>query len=292
MNMKKRLIADGLYYVTGSVLYALSVSVFSAPNDLAPGGAAGLAVIANELFGAPVGLTVLAVNLPLIAAAFWKLSKSFAWRTSVVIVLSSVVMDVTEPFLTPFREDRMLAALFGGLLSGVGIGIIMLRDGSTGGSEIAARLIQKRRPHLSVGRLLLIVDAAVVALSAVVFGELSAALYAAVMVFVSSVTVDQIVYGREEGRLLLVVSAHPKCVSEAIMRDMRRGVTIVEGEGGFTGKKTAVLLCAVSRSQVPPLKELIYRVDRAAFVMIVTTERVFGEGFLPTGFEEIRSEHL
>ncbi len=290
--MKKRLFTDGLYYVTGSVLYALSVSVFSTPNDLAPGGAAGLAVIVNELFGVPVGLTVLAVNLPLIAAAFVSLSKSFAWRTSVVIVLSSVVMDVTAPFLAPFQEDRMLAALFGGLLSGVGIGIVMLKDGSTGGSEIAARLIQKHRPHLSVGRLLLIVDAAVVTLSAVVFGELSAALYAAVMVFVSSVTVDQIVYGREEGRLLLVVTAHPKHISEAIVRDMRRGVTIVKGEGGFTGKETAVLLCAVSRSQVPPLKNLIYGIDRAAFVMIVTTERVLGEGFLPTGFEEIHSEHL
>lgn len=290
--MTKRLIKDGIWFLTGSVLYALSVSVFSAPNELAPGGAAGLAVIGNALFGVPVGALVLLLNIPLLVIAFFKLSRRFVWRTVFVTVLSSVVMDVTAAMVAPFSGDRMLAALCGGLLAGTGIGIIMLRDGSTGGSEIAARLWQRVRPHMSVGRLLLLVDAAVVALSAVVFGDLSAALYAAVMVFVSSLMIDHIVYGREEGRLLLAVTAHPHRVSEAVMKTVSRGVTILDGIGGYTGANTAVLLCAVSRSQVPLLKETVYREDKAAFVMVVTTQQVFGEGFLPTGFEEIHTEHL
>lgn len=290
--MTKRLFKDGIWFLTGSVLYALSVSVFSAPNELAPGGAAGLAVIGNALFGVPVGALVLLFNVPLLVIAFCKLSRRFVWRTAAVTVLSSVMMDVTAVVAVPFTGDRMLAALFGGLLAGAGVGIILLHDGSTGGSEIAARLWQRARPHMSVGRLLLFVDAAVVSLSAVVFGDLSSALYAAVTVFVTSVMIDQIVYGKEEGRLLLVVTSHPQRISQTVTKNLSRGVTVLDGVGGYTGAENAVLLCAVSRSQVPLLKETVYREDKAAFVMVVTTEQVFGEGFLPTGFEEIHAEHL
>ncbi len=285
--MVKRWVKDGCWYVFGSVLYALSISLFSNPNRIAPGGAAGIGVILNELAGIPVGVTVLAINIPLMIAAFCRLPRSFTWRTAIVIVLSSVIMDMTAPLIRPFREDRLLAALFGGLLAGIGIGMIMLRNASTGGSEIVARLIQKQKPHLTVGRLLMAVDAVVIALSAIVFADLSAALYAAVQVFVSSVMIDRIVYDHEEGRLLMIISSHPLHISESITTHLGRGVTKLRAVGGYTGQETTMLLCAVSRAQVPPLKRLIYRADPSAFVMVVVTEQVLGEGFLPTVFEEI-----
>lgn len=279
--MKKAIATDAVMYVTGSAFFALSVSAFSTPNDIAPGGASGLGILAHELFGVPVGTVVLLINLPLLAAAFFKLSRGYAVRSAIVTVLSSVVIDVTAPLVPPFTHDRLLAALCGGLLSGVGIGIVMLRLGSTGGSEIAAGLLRLKYPHLSVGRLILTVDAVVVALSAVVFGDVAAALYAAVQVFVSSVTVDHVVYGREEGRLLLVVTKQGNALCDVITKTLARGVTAVRAVGGYSGQETTLLLCAVSRHQVPPLKEIVCAADPAAFVMVVTTRQVVGEGFLP-----------
>lgn len=278
--MKKQQAVDWLCYVFGSVCFALSVSVFSAPHDIAPGGMAGLGVIVQELFGVPVGLTVLLLNAPLLIAAFFYLGKGYALRSAAVIALSSVIMDVTAPFLPAFRGERLLAALCGGLLSGVGIGTVMLRGAGTGGSDIAAGLLRRRRPHLSLGRLVLAVDAVVIALSAVVFGELSAALYAGVQVFVTSLMIDHILYGREEGRLLMVVSREPALLAHAVTTRLSRGVTVLSAKGGYTGEKTALLLCAVSRTQVPVLKRITREVDPSAFIMVVTTEQVLGEGFL------------
>lgn len=278
--MKKQHAIDILCYVFGSACFALSVSVFSTPHDIAPGGTAGLGIIAHEVFGVPVGFTVLLLNAPLLIAAFFYLGKGYALRSAAVIVLSSVIMDVTAPLLPAFRGERLLAALCGGLLSGIGVGIVMLRGASTGGSDIAAGLLQRWRPHLSLGRLILGVDAAVIALSAVVFRGLSAALYAGVQVFVSSLMIDYVLYGHEEGRLLLVVSREPHLLAHEVTTRLSRGVTVLDAKGGYTGNQTALLLCAVSRTQVPPLKALVREVDPAAFIMVVTTEQVLGEGFL------------
>lgn len=279
-GMKKRWAVDILCYLFGSACFALSVSVFSTPHDIAPGGTAGLGIIAHELFGVPVGFVVLLLNTPLLIAAFFCLGKGYALRSAAVILLSSLMMDVTAPLLPAFRGERLLAALCGGLLSGIGIGAVMLRGASTGGSDIAAGLLRLRQPHLSLGRLILGVDAAVIALSAVVFRELSAALYAGVQVFVSSLLLDYVLYGREEGRLLLVVSREPSELTQAITTRLSRGVTVLDARGGYTGGRTALLLCAVSRTQVPRLKDVVREVDPMAFVMVVTTEQVLGQGFL------------
>ncbi len=278
--MKNRWITDTLCYSLGSICFALSVSVFAAPHDIAPGGTAGLAVIVQELCGIPVGLTVLLLNVPLLAAAFLRLGKGYALRSAAVVVLSSAIMDISAPLLPPFEGERLLAALCGGLLSGFGIGIIMLRGAGTGGSDIAAGLLRQSRPHLSMGRLILAVDAVVIALSAVVFWELQAALYAAVQVFVSSLLIDHMLYGREEGRLLLVVSRRADALCMAVTSRLSRGITVVQARGGYSGEQTTVLLCAISRTQLVPLRTLVHEIDPTAFVMIVTTEQVFGEGFL------------
>jgi len=278
--VKKRWLTDAAGYMFGSACFALSVSVFSQPHDIAPGGTAGLGILAHEVLGIPVGFTVLLLNLPLLAAAFFLLGRGYAVRSAVVIVLSSVLMDVSAPLLPAFSGERLLAALCGGLLSGLGIGIVMRRGASTGGTDIAAGLLRRRYRHVSLGQLVLWVDAAVIALSAAVFRDLSAALYAGVQVFITSLMIDHVVYGHEEGRLLLIVSRIPAVLTREITATLARGVTVLEATGGYTGKKSAVLLCAVSREQVPFFKEAVCRVDPDAFVMVLTTQQVYGEGFL------------
>ncbi len=280
--MKHRLV-DWTMMVTGSALFALSVSVFSAPSGIAPGGASGLAILAHALWGWPIGLGVLTINTPLLIAAFFVLSRRFAVGSAVAIVVSSTVMDVLTPWLPAFEGDRLMAALFGGLLQGIGVGLVLLRGVSTGGTEIAAYLLQKRWRHLSPGRLMMAVDAVVVALSAVVFWDLSAALYAAVQVLVCSLTVDQVLFGRQEGRLIMAVTTKPSAVCGAVAGKLSRGATVVDVRGGYTGDGKSMVLCAVSRAQLPTLTALVHEEDDTAFVMVLATEQVMGEGFLPRG---------
>ena len=277
--MIKRTIIDIGIYVTGSALFALSVSVFSTPNDIAPGGVSGIGIMLHALFHIPVGLVVLFVNIPLLIAAYLRISRAFSCRSAVAIVLSSVIMDTMAAVLPPFVGDRLLAAIFGGLLQGVGVGMILLRGASTGGTEIAAYLLRLRWRHLSAGRLMMAVDAVIVAASAIVFGDVSAALYAAVQVFVCSVTVDRVLVGREEGRLVMIVTTEEAAVCRAVAA-IGRSATVVNAFGGYSGEGKSLLLCAVSRPQLPELKERIQAADTRVFMMILATRQVVGEGFL------------
>ncbi len=278
--MKKQWFYRFIAYAIGSVLYALSVAVFSSPNDIAPGGVAGIGILVQALWGVPVGVTVVLLNIPLIIAAFLVIGRRFALSSSFVILLSSVVIDAAQVLLPPFTGDRLLASLFGGLLSGLGVGIIMRFSASTGGSEIAAMLLQKRREHLSVGTLMLLVDAVIVAASVVVYGEWATALYASVQVFVVSVAVDRVLYSHEEGRLAAVVTSEAVALCRAVDERLSRGATVLQARGGYTADRREVVLCAVSRRELPLLKRCIEQVDARAFVMVLSTEQVLGEGFI------------
>ena len=269
-----------LCYLVGGALYALSVNCFTVPNNIVPGGVTGLSTMLHALTGFPIGVGILLMNLPLLLAAFFVISKRFVLKTALVTALVSVMIDLSEPFLPPFQGEMILVVLFGGLLSGVGLGLIFLRGATTGGSEVAARLLQKAFPYLSMGRLILAVDAVIIASSIFVFHDLAAAMYAAVFVFITSLMADKLLYGGEEGRLLMVVTPHPKEVTEAVTEKIGRGVTVLPGYGGYTGKERSVLLCAVRRSQLVRVRRLVRATDPEAFMMIVTTRQVFGEGFL------------
>lgn len=269
-----------LYYVAGSALYALSVDVFTAPNQLVPGGVTGLATLLNHLCPViPIGTGIVLINLPLLIAAWRHIGHGFALRTAAVTVLSSVVIDVAALILPPYTGDPLLAALFGGVLGGAGIGLVFLRGATTGGSEIAARLLEKRYPHISIGRLILLVDGLVIALAAVVYRQLETALYAVVLVFVSSTVMDSLVGGARQGRTVLIVSHRGRELADAVMRTMRRGVTILDAAGAYTGEERQVLLCAVRPSEVYPLRLLVDSIDPQAFVIVLTSDEVLGQGF-------------
>jgi len=279
--MKKNMIADGVFYAAGSVIYSLSVNVFTAPNHIAPGGITGIGTLVNYLCGFPIGTFILLANLPLLYLTWAKISRSLAVRTSIVTVALSVVMDFTAGIIPPFRGDMMLTAVFGGVLSGLGIGMIYMRGATTGGSELIARLIGKKFRHLPIGRLILIVDACVVASSALVYRRIEAALYAMVLIYVSTAIMDGLVYGTNRGRMLLIVTDRGQEVAAEIMKKLTRGVTVLDATGAYTGKGREVLLCAVRPSEVYALRTLVEERDPAAFMIITTSEEIVGQGFKP-----------
>ena len=259
MNMDKthpwkRTALDGLFYVLGSALYALSVNIFTAPNQIAPGGVTGIATLLNFVWGAPIGTMILLVNLPLLIAAWFRLGKAFTVRTLIVTILSSVVIDATTPFLPPFQGDKMLVALFGGVLAGAGLGLIYMRGATTGGTEVVARLLERKFRHIPIGRLILLVDALVVAASA-------------------------LVYGGDKGKMLLIMSRREREIAAEVLERMERGVTILNATGAYTGGEQRVLLCAVRRSEMYQLRSIVTDIDPSAFMIVGSTDEVLGAGF-------------
>lgn len=283
-----RFFLDTLCYLAGGVAYALSVVIFTAPNHIAPGGLTGIATVLNFLDGRiPIGATILAMNVPLLIASWFKGGRAFTVRTVICTVWSSVAIDLLTPYVPTFvKEDSLLVPIFGGLLMGVGLGLLFLRGACTGGSEIVARLFERRFPHLSVGRIILLVDAIVVTVAAFVFRDVSSAMYAVILVFVCSRVMDAIVYGGNVGKMALIMSDKEEEIATAVMQKLDRGCTKLESIGGYSGKARRVLLCAIRPSQLYALRRVIADIDPAAFVIVTTTDEVFGNGFRPVKDEE------
>ena len=276
----KRFGIDVVYYIAGSLLYAVSVNCFSVPNHIAPGGVTGVATMIHyALPTAPIGLTILILNIPLLVAAWLCISRTFTVRTLLCTALSTVVIDTLTPLLPIYKGDMFLVSVMGGVLSGVGLGLIFLRGGSTGGTEIAARLLERRFPYVPVGRLILTVDAVVIVVSAFVFNNVENAMYAVVLTFVASTLIDALVYGGVGGKLVLIFSKRQEEITAAVLQTIHRGVTKLRSRGGYTGEDSEVLLCAVRRTQVYPLRQLVAKIDPAAFIVITSAEEVLGNGF-------------
>ncbi len=276
----KRIVTDVIYYIAGSLLYAVSVNCFSAPNHIAPGGLTGIATMIHYAVpAAPIGLTILILNVPLLVAAWLCISRVFTARTVLCTALSTVVMDALAPLLPVYQGDMFLVSVMGGVFSGVGLGLIFLRGGSTGGTEVIARLLERRFPYVPVGRLMLIVDAVVIVVSAFVFDNIESAMYAVVLTFVASTLIDALVYGGVGGKLVLIFSKRQEEITSAVLQTINRGVTRLRSRGGYTGEDSEVLLCAVRRTQLYPLRQLVAKIDPAAFMVITSAEEVLGKGF-------------
>ena len=282
----KSLLTDLLFIFGGSVCYAVAIGMFSDPNDIAPGGLTGVAILLNYLFDwIPVGVATIVMNVPLLIVSWFVLSKYMVVRTLWGILLSSVLTDVLTPyvsglFLVSDGRNPLLVCIFGGALLGLGVGLIMRRGGTTGGSEIISRLLEKKSPHMSVGTLILGVDAIVITLSAVVYGRVEQALYAVVFVFVGSQIIDRVVYGGRSGKMVMIMSKKQPEITEAIMHKVNRGVTLLKSQGGYTGQDQNTMLVAVRKDEVFRLRKTVFDIDPDAFLMMLTTDEVRGLGFM------------
>ena len=270
---------DLLFITLGSLCYAVSVLTFSSPNDIAPGGVTGLAILAKYLWGLPIGVMTIVLNVPLLLAGWRRLGRRFLVRTLIGLLLSSVLTDVLAPFIPVYRGEMLLVCLFGGALCGLGLGLILIRGSTTGGTEIAARLLEQRFPHIPIGRLMLLVDGVVIAVSALVYRQVESAMYAVVFAFVSSLVTDWVVYGGRRGKMALISTARQPEITAAIFEQIDRGVTLLDASGGYTGREQKLILCAVSRDEVAPLKRLVFDLDPQAFFMLVETDEVLGLGW-------------
>lgn len=287
----KTFVIDYAIILAGCFIYAVSMALFSSPNDIAPGGVVGISILINHVMPMlPIGIVSLVLNIPLFIWGGFEIGWRYLSRSLSATVISSVMIDAFElpavaSFIKPYTGNPLLVCIFGGILCGAGMSLIFNRGGSTGGTDIVSRIMHKKKPHVSLGKFMLICDAVVVVAAAVVYGNIENALYAIVFIFVSSKIIDVIVYGfaRNNGKLLFIVTSHYDEVTELILRDIDRGVTLLNAQGGYNKDDKKVILCAVRPNQVHQTTVLVHSVDPNAFVIVTTAGTISGEGFESDG---------
>lgn len=275
----KTFIVDMLFYIVGSCIYATGVLLFTEANELSPGGVTGIALLLNHLWNLPTGMMVLVINIPLIIAGFIVFGKKFIVKTAVATVVLSLCLDIMEVFVPQKEFDPFLASVFGGIVMGAGVSLILMRGATTGGTDIVAKLINHRFPFVSMGRIVMAVDAIVVIVSAIVYNNFQSALYSVVMLFAATKVMDMFLYGGDKGKLMHIITQKPDEVSAEIFSKIDRGATRIDAKGAYTGNERPMLLCAVRPSQVSLLQKAIKTVDPAAFVIISDAGEILGEGF-------------
>jgi len=262
-------IRDFLLLTIGALISAVNVDLFLAPVNIAPGGVSGAAIILNEFTNWPIGLVMLVLNIPLLALGFRYLGRfRFLVRTAYVVILFSLGTDFLVGWLPPdgLTDDLMLNALFGGVVGGIGSGLIYLGQGTSGGTGIVGRLIQ-RRTGIPLSQVYLFTDGGIVFVAGLAFGwEL--ALYALITLFIWGVAADQILEGPSVVRTALIVTDQPEKVSQVVFKNLNLGITAWPARGMFTDEKHTVLFCTINRPEVNALRFLVLDVDPNAFIVI------------------------
>lgn len=279
----KNFLIDLGFILLGSIIYALSVDIFTAPNLIAPGGITGLATVLNYLFGTPIGLMAFFINVPIIIWAVCEIGYKLVVKTMIAIVLSSVMIDLFAAFVPVYRGNMILVALIAGVFEGLGLSLTFIRGATTGGTDMIARLLGHRLPHFSMGKLMMVIDGVIVAVSAVVFGSIDNAVYACIVIFVSTKLIDSILYGTDSGtgKLFFVMSPKVREMGDRVIKELDRTVTYLDSHGGYTQEAGETMLCAVRRYEVYHIQTIIREVDRDAFVIVGDSGEITGEGFRP-----------
>lgn len=278
--VRKVSLKDLLLLIAGAAIYSVGTHSFIEPANIAPGGAVGIALMANYVTALPVGRLTLAVNLPLLVLAWFHLSKRFAVSTAMACAVCSVMLDyIIAPICPVYTGDRLMCSLYGGILVGVGMAFIFLAGCTTGGSDVVGYLLQKKYPHVSIGRALLLIDGIILSTSVFVFKNIDAALFGMLSLYAQTKVIDAIIYGNDAGTQAQIVTQNPQGIADRVILELDRTVTFLPAKGAYSGKDTTVVLCTVRKSEFSRLKRIIADADREAFVMVTETSGVFGLGF-------------
>jgi uncharacterized membrane-anchored protein YitT (DUF2179 family) len=272
---------DIFAFIFGSAMVAAGLVLFTIPNDIAPGGVSGLATALAYLSPISVGVWTLLLNIPLIALAWWKLGFRPLIKTIVATLLLSGLIELFLRILPPYSNNVLLASVLGGVLCGVGMGIIFVRGGTTGGTDLVSLLLNRVFPNVSVGALLLIVDATVVVFAVLVFRNIEVALYSIVTIFANTRTIDAIMQGVDHAKVIYIVTERGEDILALLADELGRGVTVLQGRGGYTRRDKNVLMLVTRRNSFAQTLKAVKTIDKKAFIFVTDATEVHGEGFKP-----------
>ena len=265
--------------LVGACLFALGFSLFLAPHSINAGGISGLAqIVVRLLGGGTVGAITMLANLPLFALGGLKVGKKFFAGSLVGMISSSVSLDIMSKLPVPETEP-LLAALYGGVICGLGLGIVFSTGASTGGSDIIVRLLKRKWQNVPIGTISIFFDLTVACLTGLAFWNIGSALYSGVAIVVTGQIIDAVVYRFDYSKVALIISDQYQTIAQEISRQLDRGATFLQGEGTYTHKQTKVILTAVKKQQLAELKRLVVEIDPDAFIIVQEAHQVLGDGF-------------
>ena len=263
--MKKEWIKSVVLVVLGAVIYSVGTQYFVVPAQIAPGGAVGIALMINHLTALPIGTLTLLINLPLLVLAWFYLSRQFTVRTAIATVLVTIILDfIVTPICPQYAGDRLLSSVYGGIVVGVGMAFIFLAGFTTGGTDIAGYLLQKKFPHYSIGHALMIIEGIILVMSIFVFQDVDAGLFGLISVYVQTKVIDMILYGSDAGSQAIIVTKHPQEIADRVIQELERTATILPAKGAYSGDPIDVVLCTVRKSEFVRLKRIIGQCDPSA----------------------------
>lgn len=266
-----------LKIVAGAFIMGIGQNVFLIPNRIAAGGISGIATILEHTIGIRPSVVVLILNIPLFITAFLYLGKKFIISSTWGTLAYSLALELTQGYA--FYGEFPVLCVLGGVLTGIGMGIVLKSDATTGGTDVAARLLKLNFAHLSVGKLILLVDGFIVTASAIVFRNLNLAVYATISLYITTIIVDRMIEGIDFAKAIYIISNKNEEISSEIMSKISRGVTGLKGIGMYSKEETTVLLCILKNYELAALKKIVSDIDNKAFFITCDAREVMGEGF-------------
>lgn len=268
--------------ILGGIFIALGTYNFAAAAEFPMVGVNGIALIFYQLWGLPIGRTAMLLNIPIAVFCFKVLGRRFFLRSVRTILITSFLMDYAAPLFPVYEGDRMLAAICTGILSGFGFALIYMRDSSTGGADFIILSLKSLHPHLTIGKISFAMDAVIVLLGVMIVSkDVDSLIYGIIISFLLSTMVDKVMYGISAGKLTLIVTEHSQEVAEKIDQVTGRGSTFLKAQGSYSGEDKDVVMCACNNKQMYGIRSVVKEIDPNAFIIIMESNEVLGEGFKP-----------
>ncbi|MBQ8598256.1 MAG: YitT family protein [Lachnospiraceae bacterium] len=278
--MKKQMdfIKKYLIITIGAVLFGVGIGLFIDPNNLAPGGISGLAIILSRVIPIETGTLFLLVNVPVMVLGAWKFGGKFIASTIYATGVVSFTTNICEK-LMPATEEILLAAIFGAVLSAVGMGLVLKNGSTTGGSDIIVKFLKLKMPHMKTGTLFLMIDSLIILSGGLVFGNLDTVLYSALSAVFMSKVLDLVLYGAEGAKLIYIISNYSDRITERILKELEIGVTHLSGSGAYSKTEKQIIFCVVRKQFAYQVEEIVKQEDERAFMIITGASEIYGEGY-------------
>jgi len=274
----KDIVKDYILITIAASIYSAAISLFLDPNSMAPGGVTGISMILNRFTHIETGTWILVINIPILLVGMWKFGFKFLLSTIYCTIVTSIATNLLTPF-GAVTEDKLLAALVGGALMAVAMGIVFKAGASSGGTDIIIKLLRLRFPHLKTGNLFFITDALIVAASAFFMADIDTALYAGLVVVINSLLLDVVLYGRDGAKMIFIISDRHEKIAERLLDELDLGVTYISATGAYTGKEKQVIMCIMRKILSPKAEEVVRQEDHSAFMIITNATEIYGEGY-------------
>lgn len=273
-----RIIKKYIIITFASSLFGAGLTLFIDPNNLAPGGVSGLAIILNRLIPIETGTLFFLINIPIIILGIWKFGWKFIVSTVYSIFMVSLFSNLLE-MMPPMTNQPILAALFGGTLTATGMGLVLRNGSTTGGTDIIVKCIRKKIPYLKMGTLFLIIDGIIIGIGGLVFGNIDAVLFSILSATVTSQVLDLVLYGKDEAKLIYIISNSSQTITSRILEELQTGVTHLSGSGAYRREEKQVILCVVKKQNAHRVEEIVRQEDSNAFMIISSATEIYGEGY-------------